>query len=140
MKTVRALILTAAVAATLSACNRDRETAPKADAPTVPVVTPTTSAAPLEFDSDTPFARVKLTLPEAIKAQPDLHASLYAKEVLTLRQFVEGAQASRPKPGSTRNVRPMRRPSPSPRQAKLVPCSASSAWTSTIPAGRTPTP
>lgn len=99
MKTVRALILTAAVAATLSACNRDRETAPKADASAAPVVANATAAAPLAFDSDTPFATVKLTLPEAIKAQPDLHASLYAKEVQTLRQFVEGAQGEQAEAG-----------------------------------------
>lgn len=99
MKTVRALILTAAVAATVAACNRDRETAPKADAPTAPIVTPTTAAAPLAFDSDTPFAKVKLTLPEAIKTQPQLHTALYAEEVQTLRQFVEGAQGEQAEAG-----------------------------------------
>lgn len=99
MKTARALILTAAVAATLASCNRDRETAAKADAPTVPILTPTTAAAPLAFDSDTPFAKVKLTLPEAIKAQPELHTALYTREVQTLRQFVEGAQGEQAEAG-----------------------------------------
>ncbi len=99
MKTVRALILTAAVTATLAACNRDRETAPKADAPTAPILTPTTAAAPLAFDSDSPFAKVKLTLPEAIKTQPQLHTALYAEEVQTLRQFVEGAQGEQAEAG-----------------------------------------
>src|SRR5690606_13536872 len=33
-----------------------------------------------------------LTLPEALKAHPDLHARLYAEEVRKLRQFAEGAQ------------------------------------------------
>ncbi|MGV9010348.1 DUF3298 and DUF4163 domain-containing protein [Brevundimonas sp.] len=100
MKTVRALILTAAIASTLAACNRDRETSPDAPATgTASVVAPATAAAPMGFDSDTPFAKVKLTLPDAIKAQPDLHASLYAKEVQTLRQFVEGAQGERAEAG-----------------------------------------
>lgn len=99
MKTVRALILTAAVAATLAACDRDRETDTEAEAAATPVVANATAAAPLAFDSDTPYAKVKLTLPEAIKAQPDLHASLYAGEVRTLRQFVEGAQGERAEAG-----------------------------------------
>lgn len=100
MKTVRALILTAAVAATVTACNRDRETSPEASAPAAaPVVAPATAAAPMAFDSDTPYAKVKLTLPDAIKAQPDLHASLYAGEVRTLRQFIEGAQGERTEAG-----------------------------------------
>lgn len=100
MKTVRALILTAAVAATMAACNRDRETAPDGAAPgAAPVVAPATASAPMSFDSDTPFAKVRLTLPEAIKAQPQLHAALYAKEVQTLRQFVEGAQGEQAEAG-----------------------------------------
>lgn len=98
MKTVRALVLTAAVAATVAACNR--ETAPDAPAPdAAPVVAPATAAAPLSFDSETPYANVKLNLPEAIKSQPDLHASLYAGEVQTLRQFIEGAQGERTEAG-----------------------------------------
>lgn len=100
MKTARALILITAVTATLAACNRDRETAPDGAAPdTAPVVAPATAAAPMSFDSDTPFAKVKLTLPAAIKSQPDLHAALYAKEVQTLRQFVEGAQGEQAEAG-----------------------------------------
>jgi len=35
---------------------------------------------------------IKLTLPEELKAHPDLHARLYAEEVRKLRQFAEGAQ------------------------------------------------
>ena len=100
MKTVRALILAAAVAATVTACNRDRETAPDAPAPdAAPIVAPATAAAPMSFDSETPYANVKLTLPDAIKSQPDLHASLYASEVRTLRQFIEGAQGERTEAG-----------------------------------------
>ena len=99
MKTVRALILTVAVAATLTACNRDRETVPEADAPSTPAAAATTATAPLEFESYTPFAKVRLTLPDEIKAQPELHAALYAKEVQTLRQFVEGAQGEQAEAG-----------------------------------------
>ncbi len=90
-----ALLLTAALAAGLSACNRDREPAPPA--PAAPggapaAVTPADAAAPMAFEAKTPYADVRLTLPDAIKRQTDLHARLYAEEVRLLRQFVEGAQ------------------------------------------------
>ena len=91
----RALLLTAALAAGLAACNRDREPAPPA-APAAPgptaAVTPADAAAPMNFVSKTAYADVRLTLPEAIKPQTDLHARLYAEEVRGLRQFIEGAQ------------------------------------------------
>ncbi len=95
MTALRALLLTAALAAGLSACNRDRE--PEAgDAPAAPgeapAVTPADAAAPLNFVSKTPWADVRLTLPDAIRPQTDLHARLYAEEVRLLRQFTEGAQ------------------------------------------------
>jgi hypothetical protein len=95
MSAVRALLLTAALAAGLSACNRDREPAPR-DAPAAPgqtaVVIPADAAAPMGFEDKTPYADVRLTLPDAIKRQTDLHARLYAEEVRGLRQFAEGAQ------------------------------------------------
>lgn len=90
----RLLVLSAAVAATLAACNRDREapeTAP-ARTETGALVTPADAAAPPGFEDKTPYADVSLTLPEALKAHPDLHARLYAEEVRKLRQFAEGAQ------------------------------------------------
>jgi len=95
MSAVRALLLTAALAAGLSACNRDRE--PAADeVPAAPgqaaAVTPADAAAPMGFEEKTPYADVRLTLPDAIKPQSDLHARLYAEQVRQLRQFVEGAQ------------------------------------------------
>lgn len=101
---LRILLLTTALAATLAACNRDRETAP-ADATgdlgsTAAAVTPADAAAPMAFQSKTPFANVSLTLPAAIKAQPDLHARLYAEEVRKLRQFTEGAQGERTEAGN----------------------------------------
>ena len=94
MSAVRALLLSAALAAGLSACNRDREPAPPAaPAPGAPAaVTPADAAAPMAFESKTPYADVRLTLPDAIKRQTDLHARLYAEVVRGLRQFVEGAQ------------------------------------------------
>ena len=92
--TLRALLLTTALVAGLAACNRDRE--PEAPAPAAPgapaVVTPADAAAPLSFETKTPYADVRLTLPDAIRPQPDLHARLYAEEVRLLRQFTEGAQ------------------------------------------------
>ncbi|HEX8661529.1 MAG TPA: DUF3298 domain-containing protein [Brevundimonas sp.] len=91
---LRLLLLTAALAAALTGCNRDRE--PAAPAPAAPgtaaVVTPADAAAPMAFESKTPWADVRLTLPVGIKPQTDLHARLYAEEVRRLRQFTEGAQ------------------------------------------------
>ena len=52
------------------------------------------------FALTTEYANVKLTLPEAIKPQTDLHARLYAEEVRRLRQFTEGAQADRSEAGN----------------------------------------
>lgn len=100
---LRILVLTAAVAAALAACNRDREPAP-ADAPaasdTPAAVTPADAAAPMAFETKTPYANVSLTLPDALKSQTDLHARLYAEEVRKLRQFVEGAQGERTEAGN----------------------------------------
>lgn len=91
---LRALLLTAVAAAALSACNRDREPAPPETAApgAAAVVTPADAAAPMSFESKTPWADVRLTLPDGLKAQTDLHARLYAEEVRRLRQFTEGAQ------------------------------------------------
>lgn len=103
MTALRTVLIAAAVSATLAGCNRDR-TEEKA-APPVPtagasaVVTPAEAAAPMAFESKTPFAEVSLTLPIAIKAQPDLHARLYAATVRDLREFSEGAQADRTEAG-----------------------------------------
>jgi len=95
MTAFRALLLTTALAAGLSACNRERE--PTADGAPVPpgqaaAVTAADEAAPTNFQLKTPYADVRLTLPDAIRPQGDLHARVYAEEVRLLRQFVEGAQ------------------------------------------------
>lgn len=94
VRPLRLLLLTAALAATLAACNRDRDEAKAPAAVSNPdaLVTPADAAAPPGYESKTQYADVKLTLPDALKAHPDLHARLYAEEVRKLRQFAEGAQ------------------------------------------------
>lgn len=93
---LRLLLLAAVAATTLTACNRDRDAA---DAPAAgaqgsnAAITPADAAAPMSYEDKTPYADVKLVLPEAIRAQTDLHARLYAEEVRKLRQFVDGAQS-----------------------------------------------
>lgn len=96
----RALLLTAALAAALAACHRPKDetaapAAPGAEAPS----TAAEAAAPMAYRSNTPYASVKLDLPVAVRAQPDLHARLYAEEVRKLHQFSEGAQADRTEAG-----------------------------------------
>lgn len=94
---VRALLITAAIAASLTACNRDAETktAPAAPPAAGAVVTPADAAAPMAFARRTAYANVSLALPQAIKGQTDLHARLYAEEVRKLQQFLEGAASER---------------------------------------------
>jgi hypothetical protein len=89
------LLLTAVAVAALSACNRDRDPAdaPAATPGSTAAVTPADAAAPMNYEATTPYADVKLVLPEAIKPQTDLHARLYAEEFRKLRQFAEGAQS-----------------------------------------------
>lgn len=98
---IRLLILSAAVVASLSACNRDDE---KARAPVPPAkgdvaAAAPVGAAPLTYESATPYAEVELTLPAQITTQPDLHAILYQTAVRDLNQFNEGAQADRTEAG-----------------------------------------
>lgn len=94
------LLLIAAAVATLAACNREREAEPAAAAPgSAAVATPADAAAPLKFETKTPYAEVSLVLPEGLKPQTDLHARLYSEEVRKLRQFVEGAQGERTEAG-----------------------------------------
>lgn len=106
MTTSRLLIL-AAVAATLAvaACNRDREPG-KAAARAPAASAAATAASPLAYESKTRFAEVELTLPAALKTQPDLHAALYAEEVRALRQFAEGAQGERTEAGMPADMPP----------------------------------
>jgi len=107
---VRAFLLTAAVAAALSGCNRDADEAraplPPAAGDQSAVVTPADAAAPFVFESQNAFASVKLTLPQALRSQPDLHARLYSTAVRDLRQFTEGAQADRTEAGGDAGMAP----------------------------------
>ena len=91
---LRFLLLSAAVAATLAACNREPEApeTPAAATDGAALTTPADAAAPMGFEQKTAWADVRLTLPEAIKAQTDLHARLYAEEVRKLRPLGELAQ------------------------------------------------
>lgn len=92
---LRALLLTAAVAATLGACQRAEKKEPEAPAATA--AAPATD--PLKYESATPWAKVSLTLPEAIKTEPQLYVELYRQEVADLSQYAEGAQADRTEAG-----------------------------------------
>lgn len=105
---VRALLIAAAVIATLAACNRDKETDKSPAAPPVAgaVETPADAAAPMEFKDKTPWATVSLQLPQGLKGQTDLHARLYAEEVRKLRQFIEGAQGARTEAGDDAEIPP----------------------------------
>lgn len=104
----RHLLFGLAALATLAACNREREVdAPVPTAGGTPaVVTPASAAAPMAYESKTPFAEVSLTLPVALKTQPDLHARLYAASVQDLRAFTEGAQADRTEAGGDEGMPP----------------------------------
>lgn len=105
----RALLIAAAVGATLAACNREQEKAAPAAANAgqpAAAVTTAEAAAPMAYETKTPFANVSLTMPVAIKSQGDLHAALYAEEVRKLRQFVEGAQADRTEAGGDAGLPP----------------------------------
>ena len=107
---VRALLLTAVLAAALAGCNRDadepRARLPPARGDQSAVVTPADAAAPFAFESRNAFASVKLTLPQTLRTQPDLHARLYSTAVRDLRQFTEGAQADRTEAGGDAGMAP----------------------------------
>lgn len=103
---VRASLIVLAAVVALAACNRDRKEdgAPAPAAPGQAAVTVADAAADLSFASKTEYASVRLALPAEIKAQPDLHARLYAEEVRKLRQFAEGAQADRTEAGGDQGL------------------------------------
>ncbi|NBW07338.1 MAG: DUF3298/DUF4163 domain-containing protein [Caulobacteraceae bacterium] len=103
---IKALLLAAAVAATLSACNRDKDkAAAPASAPATTVTeTPASAGAPFTYSDKTPYANVELKLPEAVRGQPDLHVRLYAESVKDLKAFLEGAQADRTEAGGDQGM------------------------------------
>lgn len=97
--TLRLSLILLALPLALAACNRDAEAPAPADGVaetgTLAPETPAASPSNLTFADKTEHATVALTLPEGIKAEPDLHARTYAEEVRGLRQFEEGALAAR---------------------------------------------
>lgn len=94
-RTARILLVTVAVAASLAACQRAEKK--EADAPKAAAAA--TAEGPLKYESATPYAKTSLTLPEAIKTQPELYAALYRQEVADLAKYAEGAQADRTEAG-----------------------------------------
>lgn len=103
---LKVMVLGLALSATLVSCNRDKavDATPVVAPPAA--VTTAEAAAPMAYESKTPYAEVSLQLPIAIKTQPDLHAALYAKSVADLREFTEGAQADRTEAGSDEGMGP----------------------------------
>jgi len=90
----------AALLLAVSACKRKEETVPAAKGPdgtgaAGAIDIPADAAAPMSFTQKTEHAEVELKLPEALRAQPDLHARVYAEAVRELKAFVEGAQEDR---------------------------------------------
>lgn len=94
-RTARILLVTVAVAASLAACQRNEQKAPEASK----AATAVAADGPLKYESNTPYAKTSLTLPEAIKTQPELYAALYRQEVADLAKYAEGAQADRTEAG-----------------------------------------
>ena len=97
MKTSRSFrlaLLGTAVILSLGACNRDAPEEKKAAAEA-------TLEGPLTYESATPYAKVKLSLPEAVRAFPALYEKLYSEEVGALKDYTEGAQSDRSEFGST---------------------------------------
>lgn len=101
---VRLSLCAGAALALLAACDRERKApaAPDAGVDTAAA----TAAAPLTFESDTPYAEVELTLPASLGAHPALHRALYDEEVRKLRQFAEGSQADRTEAGFPADMPP----------------------------------
>ncbi len=94
-RSFRLALVVAAVAATLAACNRGEKT-PTEKAPAVAL-----AEGPLKYESTTPYAKVSLTLPEAIRSFPDLYSDIYQTEVGALKDYSEGAQSDRSEFGSS---------------------------------------
>lgn len=93
-RSLRLVLVTTAIAASLAACDRGQKTAiEKAPAEAL-------AEGPLTYVSTTPYAKVSLTLPEAIRSYPDLYSDLYQSEVGSLKDYVEGAQSDRSEFGS----------------------------------------
>ena len=108
-RSLKAVAMLGVAVAVLAACNRsEEETAAPPAIPAGPSAAPA-STAPLAYESKNAFANVKLTLPEAVKGQPDLHKALYDASVKDLQTFVEGAQADRTEAGGDGGMPPYER-------------------------------
>lgn len=94
-RTFRYLLLGSAVALSVAACDRDKGKDAEKPAAIAAV------DGPLSYESTTPYAKVSLTLPEAIKGYPDLYKQLYDTEVGKLKDYSEGAQSDRSEFGSS---------------------------------------
>lgn len=94
-RSLRLALVIAAVAATVAACDRG-EKKPVEKAPAT-----AQAEGPLKYESTTPYAKVALTLPEAIRSFPDLYSDLYQTEVGALKDYSEGAQSDRSEFGSS---------------------------------------
>lgn len=93
-RSLRLVLIMSAIAASLGACDRGQKTAiDKAPAEAM-------AEGPLTYASTTPYAKVSLALPEAIRSYPDLYSDLYQTEVGALKDYVEGAQSDRSEFGS----------------------------------------
>ena len=104
---VAALAVAGAIAfAVISSRPADAPTPTPAPPTPATSVTPAEAAAPFDFRSETPYASVELTLPQALKPYPDLHARLFAAGVRDLRQFTEGSQSDRTEAGGDIGVGP----------------------------------
>ena len=88
---LRVLLVTAAVTASLAACQRNE----KKEAPAAPAASAHAVEGPLKYDSATPYAKVSLSLPENVLSYPALYTPLYRDEVAKLKEYAEGAQADR---------------------------------------------
>jgi hypothetical protein len=92
-----ATLVAVGLALAVGGCKRkeDKAETPTAAQPgaTSAVVTPAEAAAPFSYKASSPSAQVELTLPAALKTQPDLHARLYAQGVKDLKAFADGAAA-----------------------------------------------
>ena len=108
-RSLKAVALLGAAVSVLAACNRkEEEAAPPPAIPAGPNAT-AASTAPLAYESKNAFANVKLTLPEAVKGQPELHKAVYDASVKDLQTFVEGAQADRTEAGGDGGMPPYER-------------------------------
>lgn len=106
MSSARPLILSLVMVATVAGCDRDKPAAPPAAPVSTPPAAVAETAAPFAYETKTPYAEVKLALPQAIKPQTDLHARLYADGVRDLSQFVEGSRADRTEAGGDGGLPP----------------------------------